>query len=61
VTGSSEKIEDARKQVTKHPRGALVVCTYHPSAILRSEGDRKAELMQALEEDLRRAQRLLAQ
>jgi DNA polymerase len=61
VTGSSEKIEDARKQVTKHPRGALVVCTYHPSAILRSEGDRKAELMQALEEDLRRAQRLLTE
>jgi uracil-DNA glycosylase len=61
VTGSSEKIEDARKQVTKHPRGALVVCTYHPSAILRSEGDRKAEIIRALEVDLRRAKRLLTE
>jgi uracil-DNA glycosylase len=61
LTGSSEKIEDARKQVTKHPRGPLVVCTYHPSAILRSDGDRRAVLMQALEEDLRRAKRLLTE
>jgi uracil-DNA glycosylase len=61
VTGSSDKIEDARQRVTKHPRGALVVCTYHPSAILRSEGDRKAELMQALAQDLRRAKLLLTE
>ena len=59
VTGSSEKIEDARQKVHKHPQGALVVCTYHPSAILRSEGDRKLELTQALENDLRRAASLL--
>ncbi len=60
VTGSSEKIEDARKDVREHPRGPLVVCTYHPSAILRSEGDRKLELTEALEEDLRRAASLAA-
>jgi DNA polymerase len=59
VTGSSRKIEDARQQVVEHPRGALVVCTYHPSAILRTEGDRKLELMKALEDDLRRAVSLL--
>jgi probable DNA metabolism protein len=58
VTGSSEKIEDARQRIVEHPRGALVVCTYHPSAILRSEGDRRPELTQALEDDLRRAARL---
>jgi uracil-DNA glycosylase len=60
ITGSSEKIENARQHVTRHPQGALLVCTYHPSAILRSEGDRKLDLMQALEEDLRRAARLLS-
>jgi DNA polymerase len=59
VTGSPEKIEDARQHVVTHPRGALVICTYHPSAILRSEGDRKLELSQALEHDLRRAAGLL--
>jgi DNA polymerase len=61
VIGSAEKIEDARQQVVKHPRGALVVCTYHPSAILRSEGERKEALLRALEEDLRRAKRLLTE
>ena len=59
VIGSSETIEDARQRVTEHPRGGLVVCTYHPSAILRSEGERKAQLMQALEDDLRRAAELV--
>ena len=61
VIGSAEKIEDARQQVVKHPRGALVVCTYHPSAILRSEGERKEGLLRALEEDLQRAKRLLTE
>jgi len=61
VIGSSAKIEDARQQVTRHARGALVVCTYHPSAILRSEGNRKSELIQALEADLRRAKSLLSE
>jgi probable DNA metabolism protein len=59
VTGSAKTIEDARQQVLEHPRGALVVCTYHPSAILRSEGERRLELTQALEDDLRKAARLL--
>jgi uracil-DNA glycosylase len=61
VTGAAQKIEDARQQVVKHPRGAFVVCTYHPSAILRSEGERKDPLFRALEEDLRRARRLLSE
>jgi uracil-DNA glycosylase len=61
VTGAAQKIEDARQQVVKHPRGAFVVCTYHPSAILRSEGERKDALFRALEEDLRRARRLLSE
>jgi len=61
VTGSSARIEDARQIESRHPRGAIVVCTYHPAAILRGEGNRKAELMQALEDDLRRAKRLLTE
>ncbi|MBS0419238.1 MAG: UdgX family uracil-DNA binding protein [Proteobacteria bacterium] len=61
VTGSSAKIEEARQTILRHQRGALVICTYHPSSILRGEGDRKAELMQALEDDLRRAKRLLTE
>jgi uracil-DNA glycosylase len=59
VTGSSEKIEDARQRVLRHSRGAWVICTYHPSAILRSDADRKLALSQALEDDLRRAAGLL--
>jgi DNA polymerase len=55
VTGLSPKIEDARQQLVRHPHGATVICTYHPSAILRSEGERRYELLGALETDLRRA------
>jgi uracil-DNA glycosylase len=60
VTGSAPKVEEARQQVLRHPTGAAVVCTYHPSAILRSEGDRKARLSSALESDLRRAASLVS-
>lgn len=60
VTKSSEKVELARQQVHKHAGGALIICTYHPSAILRSEGERRSQLMQALESDLLRAASLVS-
>ncbi|HEV7716816.1 MAG TPA: UdgX family uracil-DNA binding protein [Steroidobacteraceae bacterium] len=59
VTGLSLKVEDARQQALRHPRGAAVLCTYHPSAILRAEGERRAQLLRALQEDLRRAATML--
>ena len=37
------------------PRGAIVVCTYHPSAILRADDERKTVLLKALRDDLARA------
>jgi DNA polymerase len=60
VTGMSLKVEDARQQVLHHPRGATVLGTYHPSAILRADAERKAQLLRALQDDLRRATGILA-
>lgn len=58
VTGRSESIEGARGHTSQHPRGAQVICTYHPSAILRSDPDRAAALRASLIEDLKRADAL---
>jgi uracil-DNA glycosylase len=60
VTGLAPKVEEARQQVLRHPRGAAVICTYHPSAVLRSEGERRAGLVSALESDLRHAASLVS-
>ncbi len=60
VTGLAFSVEDARHSPLNHSAGATVIATYHPSAILRADDGRKAELTRALRDDLRRAQRLAA-
>ena len=58
LTGSTLSIESARQQILSHESGAAIVATYHPSAILRAEGDRAAHLRSLLVEDLVRAKTL---
>jgi DNA polymerase len=60
VTGLSLKIEEARETVLRHSLGASVVCSYHPSAILRAQDEHKSHLLRALEHDLRRAARMIS-
>jgi uracil-DNA glycosylase len=55
VAGMKLSVEDARQMPIRHPRGAEVICTYHPSAILRATDDRRAALLQLLQTDLQRA------
>lgn len=55
LTGSSLSIDAARQQQLIHPDGARIIATYHPSAILRADGERAAALAACLDEDLRRA------
>lgn len=55
LTGSSATIEEARRSDLRSASGALLVPTYHPSAILRARDDRKDRLLQMLIEDLSRA------
>ena len=61
LTGATLTIDGARQQELKHPTGAHILATYHPSAVLRAEGERAEELRGHLESDLRRAARLAAQ
>ncbi len=49
---------DTRRADSRHPGGAPIIASYHPSAILRAEGERANELRQALILDLRRARAL---
>jgi uracil-DNA glycosylase family 4 len=42
--GSTPLVDAARRQTSKHASGATIVATYHPSAILRAEGERGADL-----------------
>jgi uracil-DNA glycosylase family protein len=58
LTGAALSIESARRQKLRHSAGPFVVATYHPSAILRSQGEHSAELRQHLVKDLRRAREL---
>ena len=58
LTQSSLTIEAARRQDIPLGRGVTVVATYHPSAILRAEGEREQELRTLLDHDLRRAAEL---
>jgi uracil-DNA glycosylase family protein len=55
LTGVSLSIDAARRQVLRHLSGARLLATYHPSAILRAEGERIDELRTHLEDDLRTA------
>jgi DNA polymerase len=60
LVGSSYSIEAARKVDLAHSSGALVLATYHPSAILRADDTRKDQLREYLIADLKRAVRLAA-
>jgi uracil-DNA glycosylase family protein len=55
LAGKTLSIDTARHQELLHPSGARVLATYHPSAILRAEGERADELRSILIADLRRA------
>ncbi|GAC1669460.1 MAG: UdgX family uracil-DNA binding protein [Steroidobacteraceae bacterium] len=60
LAGSPLPIDAARRQTLIHPSGAEIVATYHPSAILRAEGNRSAEIRDNLIADLTRAGELAA-
>lgn len=55
LTGSSASIESCRGAALSHSCGARIICTYHPSSILRAEPTIAARLRTHLIEDLRRA------
>jgi uracil-DNA glycosylase len=56
VLGRAVQIKVERGQPLKHPSGANVVVTYHPSAILRLPDEvAKAEMIEALVEDLKKS------
>jgi DNA polymerase len=56
--GAELTIDAARRQSLKHPGGARLLATYHPSAILRGEGPRAEQLRRHLQGALREAARL---
>jgi len=58
LTGASLTIAAARGAELRHAGGARILASYHPSAILRAEGEQARELRKALVEDLRRARKL---
>jgi uracil-DNA glycosylase family protein len=58
LTKSSLSIDAARRQALSLENGAPLIATYHPSAILRAEGERAQELKAILIEDLSRAAQL---
>jgi uracil-DNA glycosylase len=60
LIGSSPAIQAARQQEFTHPHGARVLATYHPSALLRADGQRAEELRMMLIQDLRQARTLAA-
>jgi len=60
LTGATLTIAVARGAELKHRQGARLIASYHPSAILRAEGEHARELRKALIEDLRLAQKLVA-
>jgi DNA polymerase len=55
LAGHAQSIESARRAMFRHTSGATLLVTYHPSAILRAEGERADQLKAALVEDLQRA------
>lgn len=61
VMGERLKVGESRGRALRHPSGAAVVATYHPSAALRAPDDAARERLYAtLVSDLRRAARMLA-
>jgi uracil-DNA glycosylase family protein len=55
LLGHTLTIDAARRQSIQHGSGIMVLASYHPSAILRADGERAAHLRAALVEDLSRA------
>jgi uracil-DNA glycosylase len=55
LSGASLTIAATRGANLLHSSGAQILATYHPSAILRAEGEHSRELRDALVQDLRRA------
>jgi uracil-DNA glycosylase len=58
LTGASLTIAAARGAELRHAGGARILASYHPSAILRAEGEQARALRKALIEDLQRALKL---
>ena len=58
LSGAASSIAGLRGKPIKHSSGALIVATYHPSAILRADEAGALELQSALLEDLKLARRL---
>jgi DNA polymerase len=55
VTGVATTVEDARASTLRHAGGAAVIATYHPSAVLRADEDRRPLLFRALCDELQQA------
>jgi DNA polymerase len=60
VAGLTDSIESVRQLQIPHASGAQIVCTYHPSAILRADPANANQLRAHLVDDLRRARELVA-
>jgi uracil-DNA glycosylase family protein len=60
LTGAAASIDSARREELRHLAGARIIASYHPSAIVRAEGERATELRTILVNDLRRARELAA-
>jgi len=60
LAGMTDSIESARRLQIPHASGARIVCTYHPSAILRADPAHADQLRALLIDDLRRARELAA-
>lgn len=60
LAGLTDSIESARQLQIPHASGAQLVCTYHPSAILRADPSNAGQLSSHLVDDLRRARELAA-
>ena len=58
LLGRTLTIDAARRQSLRHGSGVTVLASYHPSAILRAEGEQAVHLRAALIEDLTRARAL---
>jgi uracil-DNA glycosylase family protein len=58
LLGRTLTVDAARRQSLQHGSGVAVLASYHPSAILRAEGERAVQLRSALIEDLKRARGL---
>ena len=55
LVGTAESIHTSRQIELRHSKGARVLATYHPSAILRAEGDVAATMRRDLVADLLKA------